>query len=75
MQVIKQPEHGRTPTTDEKKMIVPSDELWLIADNSKSFANGSKSVIKNNLGLSKRSNTYLIKNVRKHRHGSNGIKI
>ena len=33
----------------ETKMILLSDELWLIANNSKSFANGSKSVIRNNV--------------------------
>ena len=41
------------------KMILLSDELWSIANNSKSFANGSKSII-NNLGLYKRSDIYLI---------------
>ena len=41
------------------KIILLSDELWLIADNSQSFANGSKSII-NNLGLCKRSKIYLI---------------
>ena len=33
------------------KMILLSDELWLIAKNLKSFANESKSIIRNNLGL------------------------
>ena len=33
---------------------------WLIANNSKSFANGSKSIIINNLGLWKHSEIYLI---------------
>ena len=42
------------------KMILLSDELWSIANNSKSFANGSKSIIRNNLGLYKRSDIYLI---------------
>ena len=37
-------------------MILLSDELSLIANNSKSFANGSKSIIRNNLGLYNRSN-------------------
>ena len=37
------------------KMIILSDELWLIANNSKSFANKSKSIIRNNLGLYKLS--------------------
>ena len=35
------------------KIILPSDKLWLIANNSKSFANRSKSIIRNNLGLCK----------------------
>ena len=42
------------------KMILFSDELWSIANNSKSFANGSKSIIRNNLGLYKCSDIYLI---------------
>ena len=42
------------------KMILLSDELWSIANNSKSFANGSKLIIRNNLGLYKRSDIYLI---------------
>ena len=33
------------------KIILLSDELWLIANNSKSFAKGSKSLIRNNLGF------------------------
>ena len=33
------------------KIILLSDELWLIANNSTSFANGSKSIIRNNFGL------------------------
>ena len=57
------------------KMILLSDKLWLIANNSKSFANGSKSIIRNNLGLFKRSEIYLIQNFWKHYHASNGIKI
>ena len=44
----------------ETKMILLSDEPWLIANNSKSFANGSKSIIRNNLGLWKHSEIYLI---------------
>ena len=35
------------------KMILLSDELWPIANNSKSFANRNNSVITNNLGLYK----------------------
>ena len=42
------------------KMILLSDELWSIPNNSKSFANGSKSIIRNNLGLYKRSDIDLI---------------
>ena len=42
------------------KMILLSDELWLIANNSKSFANGSKSITRSNLGLYKLSDIYLI---------------
>ena len=36
------------------------NELWSIANNSKSFANRSKSIIRNNLGLYKLSDIYLI---------------
>ena len=44
----------------ETKMILLSDELWSsIANNSKSFANGSKS-IRSNLGLYKHSDIYRI---------------
>ena len=35
------------------KMILLSDNLWSITNNSKSFANGNKSTIRNNLGLCK----------------------
>ena len=42
------------------KMILLSDELLLIASNSKSFVNGSKSIIINNLGLCKYFEIYLI---------------
>ena len=41
-------------------MILLSDELSSKANNSKSFANGSKSIIRNNLGLYKHSDIYLI---------------
>ena len=41
------------------KMILLSDELWLIDNNSEGFGNGSKSMIRN-LGLCKRSEIYLI---------------
>ena len=46
--------HGGT------KMILLSNELGSIANNSKSFANGSKSVIRNNLGLYKLPDICLI---------------
>ena len=42
------------------KMILLSEELWSIANNSKSFASGSKSIIRNNLGLYKHSDIRLI---------------
>ena len=58
----------------ETKMILLSYELWSIANNSKSFANGRKSIIRNNLELHKCSDIYLIYNFQKH-HGSNGTKI
>ena len=41
------------------KMVLLSDELWLIANNSKDFANEGKSM-RINLGLCKRSEIYLI---------------
>ena len=41
------------------KLILLSDEL-MIANDSNSFANGSKSVMRNNLCLCKRSEIYLI---------------
>ena len=37
------------------EMILFSDKLWSIANNSKSFSDGSKSIIRNNLGLYKHS--------------------
>ena len=37
-----------------------SDKLWLIANNSKSFVSNNKAIIRNNLGLSKCSETNLI---------------
>ena len=54
------------------KMILLLDKLWLKAN--KYFANGSKSIVRNNLGLFKRSEIYLILNF-KNSHGSNGMKI
>ena len=59
MQVIKQTEHGRISNRGTK-MILLSDEPWLIANNSKSFVNGSKSIIRNKLSLCKHSQIYLI---------------
>ena len=53
--------------------ILLSDKLWSIVITSKSFSNESKSVIKNNLGLCKRSEIYL--RTLKNSHGSNGMKI
>ena len=49
-----------TVNNQETKMILLSDELWSIANNSKSFENGSKSIIRNNLGLYKHADIYLI---------------
>ena len=57
----------------QQKMILLSDEPWSIANNSKTFTNGIKSII-NNLALYKPSDIYLISNFEKH-HGCNGIKI
>ena len=56
------------------KMILLSDTLWLIANNSKSFVNGNKSLIRNNLGLCKYPEIYPILNFQKHCHGSNNKK-
>ena len=42
-----------------KKNDPPSDKPWLIANNSKSFANGRKSITRNNLGLCKHCEIYL----------------
>ena len=59
----------------EAKTILLSEKLLLIANNSKNFVNGSKSIIRNNLGLCKRSEIYFIWNFQKNRHGSNGLRI
>ena len=59
MQVKKQPKPGGTSKTEEQKLILLSDKLWLIANNSKSFANRSKSIIWNDFGLCKHSEIYL----------------
>ena len=40
-------------------MLLLSEELWLIANNSKSIANGRKSMIRSNLSLCKDSEIYL----------------
>ena len=56
-------------------MILLTVELWLLANNSKNFGNTSKSIIKNNLGLCKNSEIYLIYNFQKHCYGSNGKEI
>ena len=42
------------------KMILLSDKLWLIVNNSMSFENKRKSIVSNNLGLCKHSEIYLI---------------
>ena len=39
------------------KMIFLSDELWLISNKSVSFVNGTKSVVRHNLGLCRHFNT------------------
>ena len=49
------------------------NELWLIG-HLKIFVNGSRSIIRNNLGLCKHSEIYLIWNFQNHCHGSTGIK-
>ena len=56
-------------------MFLLSDKLLSIANNSKSFENRSKSLIRNNLGLYKRYDIYLIYNFQKRYDGSNGVKI
>ena len=58
-----------TKIIKEQKMILIS-----IANNSKSFANGSKSIIRKNIGLCKRSEIYFIQNFQKHCQGFNGMK-
>ena len=52
--------HASCKTSRGTKMILLSDKLWSIANNSKSFANRSKLIIRNNLGLYKLSDIYLI---------------
>ena len=42
------------------KNIILSDKLWSTANNSNSFANAIKSIIKNNLVLYKLSDIYFI---------------
>ena len=48
----------------ETNIILPSNELWLIASNSKSFLNGSKATTSNNLGLCQHSEIYLTYNLK-----------
>ena len=42
------------------KIILLADELWLTANNSKSFVNRIKSIRRNNIGLCERSEIYHI---------------
>ena len=62
LEVIKQPEHKRTWTTEEQNWFSfqKNYKSKQIANNSKSFANRSKSIKQNNLGLFKYSEIYLI---------------
>ena len=59
MQVIKKQNMGELQQPRNKNYPL-SDKLWLIANNSKSFVNGSKSIIRNNLRLYERSEIDLI---------------
>ena len=43
------------------KIILLSDKLWLITNNSKSFATNSESIIRNNLGFCKHFEIYLFR--------------
>ena len=61
MQVVKQPEHMRTLTTEEQKWSSFQTNYHLRANNSKSFVNRSKSIIRNNLGLCKHFEICLIR--------------
>ena len=56
-------------------MILLADKLLLTANNSNSFANGSKSIIRNKLNLCKFSEIYLACNFQKHCYEYNGIEI
>ena len=58
-QVIKQPEHENFNNWGTK-MILLSYVLSLVANNFKSFPNGSKSIIKHNLGLCKNFEIYVV---------------
>ena len=51
---------GNGGVQPRKKMILLSHELWLVSNNSNSFAMRSKSIIRSNLGLCKHSEIYLI---------------
>ena len=58
-----------------KKMIFLSDELWLLANNSKSFDKGNKSIIRHYLSLCKHAEICLVNNFQKYFYGSNGMEI
>ena len=60
MHVIKEPEHGGTSTTEEQKRSSFQKKLQLLANNFKSFAIENKWKIRNNLDLSKCSETNII---------------
>ena len=60
MQVITKNRTWENFNSRETKMTLLSDEIWLIANNFKSFANGSKLIIRNNIGLCKHPEIYLI---------------
>ena len=47
------------------KVILLSYELWLIANNSKSFVNGSSLIRRNNVGLGKHLKVTLFKTLKK----------
>ena len=66
MQVLKQPEHGTTSTTKEQK--------WSSFQINQ-METGCKSIIRNNLGLCKLFEIYLIWNFQQHCDRSNGINI
>ena len=51
---------GYKKTEHEKQLRNKNDKLWLVTNISKCFGNVSKSIIRNNLDLYKRSEIYLI---------------